>query len=121
MASVKMKIGITGFDELINGLKNYTIKSIHKMGLQTETSIRKMEGTAKILVNKDTSRLVNSIIILPIGFNLVKELLARTNYAVHQEFGTKFQKGKPYMRPAYNKEAPKYFSKIKKILANGKV
>lgn len=119
--TIKMKVGITGFDELIKGLKNYTVKTIFDMGIQTELSARVIEGTAKVLAPVDTGRLRSSIVIKPIGFNLVKEIVARTNYAVHQEFGTKNQSGKPFMRPAFSQEEPNYVKKIAKILKNGKV
>ena len=63
---------------------------------------RRIQQTAKELVNKDTRILEGSI---KVKYDDIKQegiVYTPTEYAADQEFGTRFQRGKPYMRPAFN-------------------
>src|SRR5690606_28006466 len=110
-----------GFQELVKALENFTSETIHKIGLQTEISAIKIQNEARRLAPIRDGFLHGSIVVLPVGWNLVKDIVARKDYAVHQEFGTVKMKGKPFMRPAYSKEEENYRKRIAKIVEKGKL
>ncbi len=61
-----------------------------------------IETSAKIFAPVDTGRLRDSIAttIDDSGKTVVGTVGTDVPYAVHQEFGTRFQKGTPFLRPA---------------------
>ncbi len=88
----------------------------------TELIVRKaaydVEGYAKAVVPVKIGKLKNSISTeFP---SRTKAIIApHTNYAEHVEFGTRFMRERPYMRPAAEKVRPSFleaFSQLERLL-----
>lgn len=68
---------------------------MRRLALQVETA-------AKRLAPVDTGRLRSSIThgVSGNGDTLRADIYSDVNYAIYQELGTRYQSGKPYLRPA---------------------
>jgi len=73
-----------------------------------------IEANAKAIVPVDTGKLKNSISSeFP---SLTKAISApHTDYAIYVEFGTRYQRAQPYMRPAAEKVAPAFFAAMQRL------
>ena len=92
MSSVEFDSTQWGFDVSINGPAGEFMK---RLALQVETA-------AKRLAPVDTGRLRSSIThtVEGNGDAMRAEIFSNVNYAIYQELGTRYQSGKPYLRPA---------------------
>jgi len=61
-----------------------------------------VQGQAVALAPKDTSNLASSIDVKR-NSNVESEVYTNVEYGVYQEFGTRFMKAQPYMRPSVDK------------------
>lgn len=70
-------------------------KYMQRLALQVETA-------AKRLAPVDTGRLRSSIThsVSGNGDSLRADIYSDVNYAIYQELGTRYQSGKPFLRPA---------------------
>jgi HK97 gp10 family phage protein len=73
-----------------------------------------IEATAKQLAPVDTALLRGSI-TTTIDSPTKATVGTNTNYSVYQEFGTRFQKGKPFLTPAADAEAKKFQTEVANI------
>lgn len=62
----------------------------------------------------DTGHLKRSISLS--GDSLSAEIESKSEYAPYQEYGTRFQPGKPHIRPAFEKQKPIFEQDIKNIV-----
>lgn len=106
-----MKINNNGFDKRIDNLVDETsIISVLK-----NEAIR-VQGDAKIIVPVDTGSLRNSIHIKQGENNKSVIVYTTIEYASYVEFGTRFQKEKPFLRPALSKNRETIIKNIKEFL-----
>ena len=70
---------------------------------------------AKTLAPVDTGNLRNSITTDARQGDLVAVVEATADYAVHQEFGTRFQRPQPYMRPAQDRNTEPFMDAIAQL------
>ncbi len=77
-------------------------------------AVSDVEGQAKQRAPKDTGALANSIQGRMTG-DTSGEVSVGVSYGVHQEFGTRFQPGTPYMRPATDAVRPGFLAAVAKI------
>ncbi|NLH62460.1 MAG: HK97 gp10 family phage protein [Ignavibacteriales bacterium] len=132
---MNIKINQAGLDRLQRKLQEMKKKypAATKQGMiDTGFAIQKV---AKELVRVDTGRLRASISVVwkggnsqvDPGFADIKAITPPTDeytvlvgtivkYAAPQEFGTKFMKGKPYLRPAFIQEVKNLLNNIKRRL-----
>ena len=93
-----MVIGVLGIDECLNKFKNLE-------GISIMTPIRdgayKIQKTAKQLAPVDTGTLRATIKVRFDKKNQSGSVFTNTEYAIDQEFGTRYQKGTPFLLPAY--------------------
>lgn len=80
---------------------------------QTALSI---ESDAKQLAPVDTGRLRASISITFAPDRLSAEVGTNVSYAVHQEFGTRYQPGTPFLGPAYEMNRAAFLANMKQAL-----
>ena len=70
---------------------------------------------AKTLAPVDTGNLRNSITTDARQGDLVAVVEATADYAAHQEFGTRFQRPQPYMRPAQDRNTEPFMDAIAQL------
>lgn len=113
---MNIKYTIKGLDKTLNQIKLYSKnkqeavnKDIHAAGLEVESE-------AKLKAPKEFGVLGASIkannlvkFVSRIGTNVV--------YAPHQEFGTRYMKAQPFLRPAFYKAVKKLEKTIKKTMS----
>lgn len=63
-----------------------------------------VSNAAKVRAPVDSGRLRASIQYIKEGNSVI--IGTNVNYAVHQEFGTRFQSGTPFLRPGLNDSRP---------------
>lgn len=76
----------------------------------------KIQADAKQNVLVDTGRLKNSITTETFNGGLTVEVGTNVEYAIFNEYGTRYWGGKPFLTPAYEKNAEKIISELQKIL-----
>jgi HK97 gp10 family phage protein len=86
-------------------------KALSELIRKTAFSI---EARAKSLAPVDTGLLRNSI-QTEIKSPLHAVVGTNVEYAPHQEFGTRFQKGKPFMTPAVDAEKKEFEKRVREL------
>lgn len=92
--SIKVKVDLTEFDETKPKIMKAIKKGLKKAGLI-------IERDAKIFAPVRTSRLRSSIHTTQEGFKAI--IQDNVHYGIHQEYGTRFMKAHPFMKPSVNK------------------
>jgi len=57
-----------------------------------------------------------SIVTEIIDDGMTAEIEPHTEYAAYVEYGTRYMKAQPYMRPAFQEQQPKFINDIKRIM-----
>lgn len=106
-ASVTIRVHLNRFPEMPSKMRAAAGKRIHAAGFR-------VEGDAKGRAAVDTGAMRASISNRPTGA-LSTVIGVGVSYAAYQEFGTRFQSGTPFMRPAMEAEAPRLEASFKGI------
>lgn len=114
---------VEGLDELQKALEEFHDKW-DEMALEAlGPGMATLETDAKIFAPVDTGRLQSSIgsqVIKGSGSEIIGKVGSAVEYASYQEFGTRYQSGKPYLRPSLEKNRDKVVKQfeqgIKKVL-----
>ena len=69
---------------------------------------------AKMFAPVDTGNLRQSIITRPVD-DLTSEIISGADYAIYQEYGTRFQPGTAHMRPALERVEPSFIAAMEQI------
>jgi HK97 gp10 family phage protein len=77
----------------------------------------KVQADAQQLAPVDTGRLRSGIHTEKLG-DLSYSVENDTSYAVHQEYGTRYQRGTPHMRPAYERNRQGIINDARKALSS---
>ena len=93
--STRVELDQGALDELLHGEGGPVAQEITRRGIQ-------VEGLAKDLCPVDTGRLRASITTEPgdAGGEFSVRIGTDVFYAIFQEFGTRYQSGTPFLRPA---------------------
>jgi len=109
---------VEGLEELQKALQKFP-KEWQKIARQSlGPGMALLETEAKQLAPVDTSRLMTSIgseIVRGPGSEIIGKVGSNVEYASFQEYGTRFQPGKPYLRPALKR----YKDKVVKMFEEG--
>jgi len=105
----------------LEGVNELVIKLKKNMNLDPVKTVVKMRGAnlqqkAMRKAPYDTHTLERSIKLDIIDQGLTALITANTDYAGYQEHGTRYMEAQPYMKPAFNEEAPKFKSDIDKLM-----
>ena len=73
-----------------------------------------VEAHAKMFAPVDTGNLRQSIINRPVD-ELTSEIISGADYAIFQEYGTRFQPGTAHMRPALERVEPSFIAAMEQI------
>lgn len=118
---MKVTVKFDGIDELAKGLaRRAVLTTVVTQVVRSNTG--KMQERAMRYAPVDTGHLKRSITadILDAGLTGVVESDARNsygdNYAVYQEYGTRYQPGTPHVGPAFNDTKGEFIEDIKKAV-----
>lgn len=94
----------------------------HRAGLSrvVQETARSVEGWAKVFAPIDTGFLRNSITAERSGDPLTWFVNVGAEYGIHQEFGTVYQTGTPFMRPAVAKMSDAFVNNVAAVLRTEK-
>ena len=73
-----------------------------------------VEAHAKMFAPVDTGNLRQSIITRSVD-DLTSEIISGADYAIFQEYGTRFQPGTAHMRPALERVEPSFIAAMEQI------
>jgi len=104
-SAITVKVDLKGLNVLEPKVRGAIGKGLDKTG-------RDIERDAKIMAPVDTGRLRASISPTRKGFIL--RVIANVHYAIYQELGTRFMRGRHYMKKALEKN----ISKIPRNIVN---
>lgn len=118
MVEPGITLKVEGLEELQKALQKFP-KEWQKIARQSlGPGMALLETEAKQLAPVDTSRLMTSIgseIVRGPGSEIIGKVGSNVEYASFQEYGTRFQPGKPYLRPALKR----YKDKVVKMFEEG--
>jgi len=115
----KAVVRIEGLEDVELKLKSFTPEVNEAIEKEIKISAINIQREAKKICPWITNRLRSSIAIQ--FFNSggrinAAEIGSNVEYAPYVEFGTRYMKAEPYLRPAYHAELPKYKANVAKIL-----
>lgn len=96
-------IEVEGLEELQRALEGFGGDWSEVASEALGIGLATLESAAKVNAPVDTGRLRSSIasqIERTVGSEIVGKVGSNVEYASYQEYGTKYQSGKPYLRPA---------------------
>ena len=109
-----MGVKLIGFEKLETKLtKNMDLSkvkaTVKKNGAQLQ---KKAQKEAPI----DSGRLHDVIFLEITDGGMTAEVESTAEYAAYQEYGTRFMKGKPHIRPAFDEQKGKFKSDLGKLV-----
>lgn len=108
-----MKVRIVGTTTLIADLEKIIIKA-SKINQVVEKNTAEMQRTAKSVAPVDTGLLKRSISKTVTGST--GKVKSEVDYAIYQEYGTRFQPGTPHIRPAFNKQKDIFVEDLENLI-----
>lgn len=105
---------VRGVSELKGKLRQNVQMSDVKKVVKNNTI--EMTNRAKREAPVETGHLKNSITMSIEGGGLTGKTTSGANYAGYQEYGTRFQSGKPHIRPAYNKQKEQFKKDMDRLM-----
>lgn len=100
-------ISLTQYDEQVkNGLKDAIKECAFAIERDAKKNCPVDTGRLRASITTDTTKIDDYE--ATVGTNI--------EYATHVEYGTRKQSAKPYLRPAYNKNIEKLYTKVQKVL-----
>lgn|GEM_PF-1076999 len=118
MAEPGIVLEVEGLKELQEALKKFP-KDWEKIARQSlGPGLSVFEAEAKVEAPVDEGTLQSSIgseIVRGPGSEIIGKVGSSLDYAIHQEYGTIYQPGKPYLRPTLKK----YGGKVVKMFEEG--
>lgn len=114
MAAGSISVKLEGQASLLSKLKGILPKVREGTRLAVAETALLVETDAKLFAPVDTGRLRSSIHaeIAPDGLRAT--VVAEANYAVHVEFGTRYQRAQPFLFPAYEKNRLAFVAALKR-------
>ena len=109
-----MSTKLIGFNELEVKLK----KNMDLSAVKTVVKKNGAEMQKKAMQNApiDTGHLRGSITLEITDNGKTAEVESTADYAAYQEYGTRFMKGKPHIRPAFDEQKGKFKSDLGKLV-----
>jgi len=109
----KITIKVQGFEKVIASFNRFNKKQKAKLRRIIATTSFEIQSDAKRSVPVDTGRLRNSLRIKFDNGGLTGTIGTNVFYAPFVEFGTKRQRSKPYLFPAFRKAERRYKRRVK--------
>jgi len=109
-----MKIELKGISELQAKLQQNMNLSAVQMVVRANGV--QMQEKAMRYAPYDTGQLRRSIGIEITAGGMTAHVEATVHYAPYQEYGTRFGKAHPFMRPAFHQQAPQFIRDLEKLM-----
>ena len=109
-----MGVKLIGFNKLEVKLKKNMDLSAVKTVVKKNGA--EMQKKAQKEAPIDTSHLHDSIMLDITDGGKTAEVESTADYAGYQEYGTRFMKGKPHIRPEFNEQKGKFKSDLQKLV-----
>jgi len=120
MADPGVTIKVEGLEELQKALKKFPKEWAKIANQALKPGMAVLESGAKKEAPVDTGALRSSIgseIVKGSGSEIIGKVGSTLSYAPHQEYGTIYQPGKPYLRPTLKKEKNRVIKMFEKGIA----
>ncbi|MDY0394789.1 HK97-gp10 family putative phage morphogenesis protein [Virgibacillus halophilus] len=105
---------LKGADQLIGKLKRNAnlgdVKNVVKMNGS------EMQRSAQRYAPVDTGNLKRNIKYNSQDDGFTAQVASEAEYAAYQEYGTRYQSGKPHVRPAYHEQKSKFVTDMKRLM-----
>ena len=108
---------IEGGDEMVRAIRNRF--NHDKVARVVKRNTSQAQQKAKRLAAVDTTFMKRSITISVDVTGLAGYITAGAEYSPYQEFGTRFQSGKPFMQPAAREQAPIFMNDLRNLIREG--
>lgn len=103
-----------GVNQLVGALKKRAnlndVKEVVK--LNGSEMQRKAQRDAPV----DTGNLKRHITLKTLDGGFAAQVTSEAEYAPYQEYGTRFQPGKPHIRPAFHEQKGKFINDMKRLM-----
>ena len=109
-----MSIEIRGVVEMQKGLKKMATMDDVKQAIRVNTTEMHQKASRKVAV--DTGHLRRSITTEFSDGGLTGRVYTDVEYAIYQEYGTRFQSGTPFMRPSLYEQRPMFYKDMERLL-----
>ena len=109
-----MSIEIRGVVEMQKGLKKMATMDDVKQAIRVNTTEMHQKASRKVAV--DTGHLRRSITTEFSDGGLTGRVYTDVEYAIFQEYGTRFQSGTPFMRPSLYEQRPMFYKDMSRLL-----
>lgn len=103
-----------GLDDLVLGLKERANMKLVEEAVALNGS--EMQQSAVRYAPYDTGFLSRSIELDLMDGNLSARVFPTANYAYYQEYGTRYQSGTPFMRPALYRQQPLFVKDLRRLM-----
>lgn len=109
-----MGVKLIGFEKLeVKLTKNMDLSAVKTV---VKKNGAEMQKKAQKEAPVDTHYLQRSIALEITDGGMTAEVESTAEYAGHQEYGTRFMKGKPHIRPAFDEQKGKFKSDMRKLV-----
>lgn len=113
MAKVTLKL--QGLEQAIKKIGKFRLEKIGQVVNELDRTAIAVESGAKRNTPVDTGRLRASIVRQEFGrFN--RTVGTNVEYAIHVEFGTRYQRAQPFLYPAAEAERQRFLDNLRRIL-----
>lgn len=111
-----VSVEVRGLNGTLDKLRLLVPAVKRRVRAEIATTALLIESDAKLYAPVDTGRLRSSIAadIAPGGLSASVD--ANVSYAVHVEVGTRFQRARPFLFPAYEKNRQRFLANLKTAL-----
>lgn len=109
-----MSIKLKGADALIGKLKRNADLSDVKNVVKLNTS--EMQRKSQRFAPVDTGTLKRNIKQSTEDSGFTGKVTSTSEYAAYQEYGTRYQSGKPHIRPAYNQQKVQFKKDMNRLM-----
>lgn len=109
-----MGVKLIGFEKLEAKLtKNMDLSAVKTV---VKKNGSEMQKKAKKEAPVDSGHLQGMIMLEITDSGMTAEVESTAEYAAYQEYGTRFMKGKPHIRPAFDEQKGKFKSDLGKLV-----
>lgn len=113
---MRLIVTVSGLSEARQALAKLGPEIKATASRELRTTAHDIENRAKQIVPVDTTFLQKSIGVTAGNGGLTAVIGPYANYAAYVEYGTSKMKAQPYMRPAFDAEAPKLGDRLEQAI-----
>lgn len=109
-----MNLKFNGMSQLVAGMREHMNSQLAQQVVMLNGSEMQQAAMRKCPVQ--TGQLKRSIMLSVSDKGLTATVAPHTDYAPYVEYGTRYMSAKPFVRPAFNEQIPKFQRDLEKIV-----